>query len=275
MDDRPTIRVLRHLARSGGTLISRCLGCMDSVTLLSEVHPKNTTDINPYRQAQRWFHLVSYPRYFWWKRVRKPCLNDLIRICNHRATIRGSNLVLRDWSHIDYIGEPWAVPEYGSRLCEMLESDFRVIRYHTVRHPIDQWISLKQLPVLKELTLEHYLRGCVEFARDAQAAGYVRYEDFTREPSTAMQTICSRLELPYDPAFSTKWSGYSTITGDTIKGLGRSVGESTIRVLKPRPVEPELRDAFINSRDHQEACDLLGYPLVVGEPAPNQHQAIT
>ena len=36
---KPGIRILHHMARSGGTIISRCLGCMKDVILLSEIHP--------------------------------------------------------------------------------------------------------------------------------------------------------------------------------------------------------------------------------------------
>lgn len=276
MDNRPTIRVLRHLARSGGTLISRCLGCMNGVTLLSEVHPRNTVDINPYRQACRWFGLVSYPRYLWWKHIHKPDFEDFIRICHTRTASRGSTLVLRDWSHIDYIGLPWTEPVFGSALCDALESRFRVVRSATVRHPIDQWISLKKLPILNDLTLKQYLRGCVEFARDARSTGFVRYEDFTQDPTTAMQTICDRLELSYDRHFLTNWSRYTTITGDTVREQGRGVGDTAIRVLKPRAIEPELREAFLANPDHRETCELLGYPLVLDDPAPQSaHQQQT
>ena len=47
------------MARSGGTLISRCLGCMSGVLLLSEIHPLGTAQFNPLVQAQRWYGLLS------------------------------------------------------------------------------------------------------------------------------------------------------------------------------------------------------------------------
>ncbi len=43
----PVVRLVHHLARSGGTLISRCLGCMSGVLLLSEIHPLGTRHFNP------------------------------------------------------------------------------------------------------------------------------------------------------------------------------------------------------------------------------------
>ena len=36
---KPVIRIIHHLACSGGTLISKCISAMPNVYLLSEVHP--------------------------------------------------------------------------------------------------------------------------------------------------------------------------------------------------------------------------------------------
>ena len=33
------IRLIHNLQRSGGTIISKCLGAQDDVVLLSEIHP--------------------------------------------------------------------------------------------------------------------------------------------------------------------------------------------------------------------------------------------
>ena len=54
-----TIRVLHHMARAGGTLISRCLGCMRNVILLSEIHPHGAQYFNALEQAHRWFNLFT------------------------------------------------------------------------------------------------------------------------------------------------------------------------------------------------------------------------
>ena len=56
---RPMLRLVHHMARSGGTLFSRCLGCMSGVLLLSEIHPLGTAQFNPLVQAQRWYGLLS------------------------------------------------------------------------------------------------------------------------------------------------------------------------------------------------------------------------
>ncbi|MGB7347677.1 MAG: hypothetical protein WBD20_25865, partial [Pirellulaceae bacterium] len=52
------MQLIHHLARTGGTLVSRCLGSMDGVCLLSEISPAGTTQFNPLRQAADWYGLV-------------------------------------------------------------------------------------------------------------------------------------------------------------------------------------------------------------------------
>src|SRR5918996_211348 len=57
MTDHPRspLRLLHQMARSGGTVISRCLACMSGVALLSEVHARATGFVDPLAQAQAWF----------------------------------------------------------------------------------------------------------------------------------------------------------------------------------------------------------------------------
>jgi hypothetical protein len=36
------LRMIHNMARSGSTLVCKCLGCMEGVVLLSELHPLAT-----------------------------------------------------------------------------------------------------------------------------------------------------------------------------------------------------------------------------------------
>jgi len=47
------------MARSGSTLMCKCLGCMEGVALLSEQHPKAWNLFNPLTQAEAWFQLIT------------------------------------------------------------------------------------------------------------------------------------------------------------------------------------------------------------------------
>ncbi|MBO6512399.1 MAG: hypothetical protein JJ974_00350 [Phycisphaerales bacterium] len=256
---KPKIRVLRHLARSGGTLISKCLGCMDDVVLISEIHPANLMVTNPMKQAVEWFKLVPRTQMMAWKLRKGPTFEQFIWACHTTAQSRNQILVLRDWSHLDYHGVPFANPTMGSGLTDALEPMFDVVVTCTVRHPLDQYLSFLGIGGGKRFTRAEYLKGCAEYAKAAVDTGYVRYEDFTNEPEKHIRLICERLEMPYDEGFLNKWWSYTTITGDTVKSVGRGNEFKEIRSFKRRSVDEELLKEFRANEDYQKTCELLGY----------------
>jgi hypothetical protein len=156
---RPTLRLVHHMARSGGTPISRCLGCMSGVLLLSEIHPLGTARFNPLVQAQRWYGLLS-SRDLAELRARQGIgFVDAIELIHQRAVDAGQRLVIRDWSHLDFTGVPFvANPAFRLLTAEALAGRFELRQICTVRHPLDQWLSLRGLAVVQgKLTLERYL----------------------------------------------------------------------------------------------------------------------
>lgn len=256
---RPVVPVLRHLARSGGTVISRCIACMRGVTMLSEVHPANLVVTQPIRQAKEWFGLVTDAEITRWKRTRPPTLLQLVALCEPRARAKGSRLVLRDWTHLDYIGVPYARPTMGFALRDALAGAYDVAEAVTTRHPLDQYISLAKMDIMRgRLTPEHYLAGCAAFAEHAAGVGFVRYEDFTREPEPALRTLCDRLTIAYDPTWSDRWASYTRMTGDTASN-SRGSRSSQITPLPRAPAPDALAEHFRANADYQRTCALLGY----------------
>lgn len=61
MPDKPTLRILQNMARSGGTLVSECLSAVSSVRLFSEIHPQanHVEYLNVTDQAHRWYGLST------------------------------------------------------------------------------------------------------------------------------------------------------------------------------------------------------------------------
>lgn len=269
---KPTFRVLHHLARSGGTLISKCIASMQGVTLLSEVHPRGTawTKATPpgesvelyglYMQALD-HGLLSDAQLKQYRRRPVPFAN-IVAMLGVTASSRGDSLVLRDFTHLDYTGYPWFEPTHTSGLVEALSPMGSCVRFSTTRHPIDQWNSLLELDYIKQrrdkhlLTAEKYLAGYAAFAEVAREHGFVRYEDFTHDPGAHLRTICDGLEIEYDDGWRERWSGYTKITGDTTGSRG---GLSEIRPLERRPAEPKLLEAFRTNDDYRKIKDLLGY----------------
>ncbi len=259
---RPVIRVLRHMARSGGTVISKCIGSMGSVALLSEIHPLGAEQFNPLQQAVAWHNLITKGEAKSWSRTRKRLgFADVMAEINKRARERGLSLVVREWSHLDVIGRPFCPPAMRPLLLAELEDRFEIAQAVTVRHPVDQYLSLVRLEVIKGLTVEEYLRGCRVFAEWAHAEGFVKYEDFTEDPDATLTTICERLRVDFDPAYAQRWAAYDKITGDTAKGnTGRGAAEARIRPLPRRETPEGLLESFRANPDYARTLELLGYP---------------
>jgi predicted O-linked N-acetylglucosamine transferase (SPINDLY family) len=256
--DAGEIRVLHHLARTGGTLISKCLGSMDGVVLLSEAHPDGLSYIDPIRQAQEWFGLIDTDEAAAIRRSRTP-FETLIDTAAERCRARGQQLVIRDWTHLDFTGVPFVrKPSYRLTTSDRLARRFGcVIKTATVRHPIDQWLSLNRLQIMQgELELRAFLRGYRTFAERAAEIGFVRYEDFTADPEGALQTLCQRLQLGFDPGYAERWPDYAKVTGDVADRAGR---QRTIQPGRAKTNPEALVGRFAANADCRAALEILGY----------------
>lgn len=251
------LRLLHHMARSGGTLISKCLGAMTGIVLLSEIHPLGTRQFNPLAQAHQWFGLLSADDLADIARSGRVDFADAVLLIRARAAERGQTLVIRDWTHLDFTGVPFvAEPAYRLLLAEVLGRRAPVRQLCTVRHPIDQWLSLARLALIQgRLDVDRYLLGYRRFAETAAAIGFIRYEDFTRAPDATLADLCERLDVPFDPGFHDRWRSYDRITGD----VAGTRGGGEITPVPRRPVSAELLHAFERSPDYHPAIELLGY----------------
>lgn len=253
---KPRIRILHHMARTGGTLICRCLASMNNVVLLSEIHPGGMKVFNPLRQAHAWYNLLR-PQDLARAGSGEMSFVEAIRLIETRAREEGRILVLRDWSHLDYIGIPFDSPTFRSVLADTLGSEFELLRFSTVRHPQDQWLSLSQIAVYRErVGAVKFLRGTKRFAEAAVGTGFIRYEDFTREPDAALRTICAALELEFDPGYRARWMHYGNITGDVLPGRAGDV----IAPLPRQAMDPREERRFRALANYAETTALLGYP---------------
>ena len=254
----PPVRLLHHLARTGGTVISQCLAVMPRVVLLSEIHPLAVAKMNPVKQVTSWYDVLTPADQ---RRVQaNPNMPfvDAVELINRRCTERNLLLVIRDWNHLDYMGRPYIANPTGRLFtAETLAPKLRGVPFTTVRHPLDQWMSLVKLPKIEtSLPLELFLKGCADFAQEAVRIGFVRYEDFTKDPAAAMKTICERLEVPFDPTFVDRWWKYTKVTGDTQGSRG---GKEQIVPLERRPVAPALLERFGQNASYRRTLELLGY----------------
>ncbi|MGE3482015.1 MAG: tetratricopeptide repeat protein [Gammaproteobacteria bacterium] len=253
------IRVMHNLARSGGTLMARCLGCMQDVVLLSEIHPKGSTRFNPITQAQEWYQLFEAREMSALQTGGRMNFVQQLDLIEQRCHDLGKNLVVRDWAHVDFHAVPFArQPTNEFTTANVLEFSglFRLYRAAVTRHPIDQWLSLSRLALVRgKLTLEDFLRGYLRYAEQCARTGFVRYEDFVAHPGAAMERLCGLLELPYDDRFIHLWPDYDKITGDT----GAALDRREIRPQSRRELTPDEIRSFAGNADYRAALEILRY----------------
>lgn len=256
MSQKHTIHILHHMARTGGTVISRCLGCMDTVVLLSEIHPAGTERFDPLDQARRWFDLVDEQEVARFRSGAGYDFHGAIRLIAERCRERDCRLVLRDWSHLDYTGIPF-VPEPGYRFstAEVLGNHFDLRQVATVRHPLDQLLSLSRLGNMQGLfDAGAILKGMRRFAEDVQPIGFFRYEDLLERPDEILRGLCTRVDLPFDPAYRDRWANYDKVTGDQIRRA-----DSELKRSPRRQVPADLLREIEANGDYFAILELLGY----------------
>lgn len=257
---KPSIHVLHHMARSGGTIISRCLGCMDNIALLSEIHPFGYEEkiIDPLAQAHQWFNLLTQSDINLVKNRQPYPFVDAIRLIKKRCDEKNLTLVIRDWSHIDFTGWPHnPAPSYKLTTADVLSKKFNITNTATVRHPIDQWLSFRESQSWTgtELSLEEFLLGYRKFAEQANKIGYLRYEDFVDSPETVMQQICNNLSIPFDSMFMEKWAQNTSVT----TAVRKRDGGFEISKRPRREMEASEIESFYSNKDYRTAIDILGY----------------
>jgi len=241
---------------------------MKGVVLLSEIHPQgpalaHQTFVKEFArhfiarfQASVWHQLLETPAEFnSFSLTPEQFLEDMKAISTAVAGA-GQSLVLRDWSHLDFIGYPFQAPSYSDRLCSLMSHHFELKHVCLIRHPIDQWLSMSKMYVFKDIQLEPFLYGYLSFLQANHSHEFIKYEDFTVDPEAALQHLSHTLELAYDPDWCTNWSGYNRVTGD-VGARNRDI--ECICKKTYEHVEDALLNALECSARYQEILALTHY----------------
>ena len=132
-----TIRLIHNLPRSGGTIISKCLGAQKDVILLSEIHPEgiliskkigkgiDNPSFDPIFQSQKWNNLFKKDEY------DKICKSNFkfeekIDFILDKAELTNKKLIIRDWAFADFFGKPFIDPSYKNSLFEILSKKYKI-----------------------------------------------------------------------------------------------------------------------------------------------------
>lgn len=249
------IRTVHHFACTGGTLFSKCIAAQPNVQLLSEVDPLSTLGKEITKPQFAPTDMVTLLRQST-RGTSSKLLVDLF-LANlstiHAGCERsGLRLVLRDHAHSHFC-EGVEVPERPT-LREMLISQYEILSVLTVRHPVESYLSLMANGWLHFMppTLNEYCRRYTAFLTAHDGVPIVRYEDLVSAPEATMSTICTHLDMQFNPDFVDLFDVYR-LTGDS----GRSGG-----TIAPRPsknLSGELADEIRSSRELRNLISMLGY----------------
>ena len=214
---KPTIRIIHHLASSGGTLISKCLAAMPNSFVLSEVHPYSNLHMSPNKSlflpndimTQCKQAGVPQPD----KLAEEIFLNS-VKAAHKHTKAMGGVLILRDHSHSDFcLGES---PRGISSLVKILQEEFRILSVVTLRNPIDAFISMQKSRFL-HFSPQTYAEYCVRVEVFLKAYKHVPiylYEDFIVNPQSQMKMICKNLEIDFNEMFEDMFSLFR-MSGDS------------------------------------------------------------
>ena len=284
MSSLPPIRVVHHWACSGGTIISRSLAQLPRVVLLSEVHPlahlrlhSPSSDYCPTDVIQQ----LSLTR-----NGRDPVLCIAAwqgSILGLQAAVSQQNqvLVLRSHSHIDFFSGGMAAAE--SMVSRSLRAKATLLELLTVRHPLDSWLSVLNNGWDRHFAggdLDSFCRRCLRMLDGCHSMPWLRYEEFSLDPSAALQAMADALQLDRINSESHQ-NGISDIqlSGDS----GRRADVISARPRRPIPEEQltavhEALDGHADS-SYVILCRRLGYdpdPIAahpfLGLPAELQHR---
>lgn len=241
--EKPTIRIIHHLACSGGTLISKCISAMPNVYLLSEVHPFTDLAIGKGKPKYTPSDISSLAKHAGIPKQKELAVrlfkSSINEVYQHVESM-GGILVLRDHTHADFNTDQ-SIPKKSS-IVELLEEDYNVQSVLTIRNPIDSYSSLVKNGWVhfKPQTFDEYCRRLLLLLEQFEESQIFKYEDFVDNPQQGMQDLAKALDLPFDSNFDDVF-GIFRVTGDS--GRSSVVIAKRIRRELPKGLDCEIKSS--------------------------------
>ena len=261
------IRIIHTVGGCGGTLLSRCVGVLSGVALLSEINPgsvKLYPQFDPLYQDRTWLHLLGTTEADHFSKRDLGIIEnfrELVGVFHDRASAAARHLIIRDYNYIDFVGIPFiANPPRRLTLYPALPHALSTTSVALVRHPVDQWLSLsKHEHVRAVLKPSVFCEAYAAFLQEFGTKRVYKYEDFIQNPETELQAICSDLVLPFEPSFIERFHEFDCVTGDLTR-----LGEPAISAPKKKVLPPALIDEFRSSTSFRYILQSTGYADPIG-----------
>lgn len=246
--------VMICFARSGGTVLNQCLGCLPNVVILSEVNPlgggsgKDSVSYQTVKeQAKNWYQIELKSDNFVEQVI------ELEKICANT----GKYLLVRDWTFVNFtplINNNWNPPNTLMTI-EALEGKCNLISFAFVRDSIDVWIS-RGTPNAKDF-FDSYLRYIKAIIKED--IPIFKYEDFCKNSGFVLRRICEVTGLEYRKTYE-KYKNFHQVNGD-IQILSRGRRQGAIKPLPRKLISKEKIIEVSQCTEMIEANSLLGYPI--------------
>lgn len=240
--EKPVLRVIHHLACSGGTIFSKCIAAMPNVFLLSEAHPFTPiiSKDNPKFSPTDIPSLAKFAQVPNIEKLSEELFRENLKRLNEHVSSNGGHLVVRYHSHSDY-NTTNKIPE-ANRFKELMSEYFDVRQVLTIRDPIDAYTSLKKNGWVhfEPQTFDEYCRRYLVHLNHFEEAEIFRYEDFVESPSVTLKNVSEKMGIEFDDSFGFliglfKLTGDSGRKSDLISKRNRLVSSDVVKELSSSP----------------------------------------
>lgn len=247
------IVVMLSYARSGGTMLNRCMSSIPNVLVLSEVNiealcPNSCSTIK--EQAQKWYGLKLKSDGF----VEN--INEIYKYCLSQK----KTLVIRDWSFGSFVPSRYnnLNPSKSLSTLEVISKSFPVIAFAFVRDPVDVWLSLKDSPrTFYDKNLEYLYKFTKSLIKEK--IKIFKYEDFCNNPVQEMKKICSYVKIDYSNLFL-NYENFKNVTGDIdLPNSSRGIKQKKIGLLPRRESFNLFFDEIYKNTKASKISKILDY----------------
>jgi len=228
---------------------------MPNVVLLSEIHPdaQHAKSFNILKQAQDWYGIHKELNAF-----KTPFIEsvELIRNWCHE---HGKTLIIRDWSHVDYIGPPVTeTPSNTAKLILDLKPNFTLKHIQLLRHPIDTWLSFSRLNLAKKhgISFDDFCLAYLNYLENTSADSVLCYEQFSTAPEIVLKRVANESGFIYDTSFLDNWYKYKNITGDNSNSTSLR-GKKNITSRPNKPITPDIEKLITHCSYFKELATKL------------------
>lgn len=244
-----------NYSRSGGTLLARILGSLPKTIVLSEINPAfgaspDNLLVKPGvaigQQMLKWYNFDIGAEDF----------HQGIAAAQNICFKNGKNLIVRDWTHLDFSRSILNNFQPSRRLTiiEELSKKHKIQAMAFVRDAIDVYLSVGG-------NLKDFSQDYLTYVKAIKIAQIpiIKYENLIDAPKTIVKSICGITDIEYSDDFLCFGSN-NKVTGDIqVCGGSRGTRAAKITRLKRKWLPKSKQTAIENDKNMTEANCMLGY----------------